>query len=257
MRYTYFACLFTIAILVSGCSMLSQTPSKIVNQPESPEVTRILSNLSQFNTDILTFKGTGKIKLWKKDGSQIVRSAWTVARPNKIRVVIQGITGFPVASMAADGKRFYMLSYGQDSFYQADVQDPSLEKIVSIPVTAGDIIKLISGVVPIRKYRSSALLPWPSQNGYILSLMGEKGIDVEKIYLDQTQMRIQHIEMFTLNGRLAYRVDFNGETEVEGFIVPARLVFNNDDGSGFQLDMDQFWPNTPVSSDMFVITPHG
>jgi len=257
MRYASFAWLLAIALLVSGCSTLSQTPSQIVNPPESQEVTRILLNLSQLNADLSTFKGTGKIKLWKKDGTQVVRSAWTGARPDKIRVVIQGITGFPVASMAADGNRFYLLSYSQDSFYQAEIQDPNLEKLVSISVTAGDLIKLISGVVPIRKYQSSTLLPASSQSGYILSLMGEKGINIEKIYLDQAQMRVQRIEMFTLKGQLAYRVDFNGETEVENFRVPARLVFNNDDGTGFQLDMDQFWPNAPVSSDMFVISPHG
>jgi outer membrane biogenesis lipoprotein LolB len=255
MRYAFFAWLL-VAMLVSGCSTLSRTPSQITNLPDSPEVTRILQNLSQLNADLSTFKGTGKIKFWKKDGIQVVRSAWTGARPDKIRVVIQGITGFPVASMAADGHRFYMLSYSQDSFYQAEIQDPDLEKLVSIPVTAGELIKLISGVVPIRKYRSSTLLPASSQSGYVVSLIGEKGIDTEKIYLDQTE-RVQRIEMFTLNGKLAYRVDFNGETEVEGFRIPARLVFNNDDGSGFQLDMDKFWPNAPVSSDMFVITPQG
>ena len=256
MHYASYARLFAIAIMVSGCGTLSQTPSQVAYPPESPEVSRILLNLSQLNADLLTFKGTGKIKLWKKDGTQVVRSAWTGARPDKIRVVIQGITGFPVASMAADGNRFYLLSYSQDSFYQTEIQDPNLEKLVSIPVTAGDIIKLISGVVPIRKYQSSTLLPSPSQNGYILSLKGEKGINIEKIYLNQTE-RVQRIEMFTLKGKLAYRVDFNGETEVEDFRIPARLVFNNDDGSGFQLDMDKFWPNAPVSSDMFVISPQG
>ncbi len=129
----------------------------MVKLPESPEVTRILLNLSQVNTDLLTFKGTGKLKLWKKDSVQVVRTAWTGARPDKIRIVIQGITGFPVASMAADGNWFYLLSYSQDSFYKAQVQNPDLEKLVSIPVTAGDIINLISGVVPIRQYHSSAL----------------------------------------------------------------------------------------------------
>jgi len=256
MRYASFVWLLAIAMLVSGCSTLSQTPSRVAYPPESPEVTRLLLNLSQLNADLSTFKGTGKIKLWKKDGTQVVRSAWTGARPDKIRVVIQGITGFPVASMAADGNRFYLHSYSQDSFYQAEIQDPSLEKIVSIPVTAGDLIKLMSGVVPIRKYQSSTLLPAPSQSGYILSLIGENGIDIEKIYLDLTE-RVQRIEMFTFKGQLAYRVDFIGETEVEEFRVPARLVFDNNDGSGFQLDMDQFWPNAPVSSDMFVITPQG
>ena len=256
MRLASYVWLLVSGVLVFGGCSLPQAPSRIAYPPESPEAARILMNLSQKNADLVTFKGTGKVKLWKKDGNQVVRSAWTGARPDKIRIVIQGITGFPVASMAADGHRLYLHSYSQDSFYEAEIQDPDLEKIVSIPVTAGDIIKLISGGVPIRRYWSSILLPAPSQSGYILSLLGEKGVNVEKIYLDQAE-RVQRIEMFTLKGQLAYRVDLSGETEVEDFRVPSRLVFNNDDGSGFQLDMDNFWPNAPVSSDMFVISPQG
>jgi outer membrane biogenesis lipoprotein LolB len=236
---------------------LTQTPSQSVAPPESPEVTSFLLNLRQVNTDLSTFKGTGKIKLWKKESVQVVRTAWTGARPDKIRIVIQGITGFPVASMAADGNWFYLLSYSQDSFYKAEVQNPDLEKLVSIPVTAGEIINLISGVVPIRQYHASTLMPLTNESGYVLSLMGEKGIGIEKIYLDPTRTHVHRIEMFTHKGQLAYRVDFNGETEVDGFRVPTRLIFSNDDGSGFQLDMDKFWPNAPVSPDMFVITPQG
>jgi hypothetical protein len=254
MRYVYWAWL-AIAVWVSGCSTL--IPSQVVNAPESPEVTNILLNLGQVNADLSTFKGTGKIKLWKKDSVQVVRTAWTGARPDKIRIVIQGITGFPVASMAADGNWFYLLSYSQDSFYKAEVHNPDLEKLVSIPVTAGDVINLVSGVVPIRQYQSSNLMQLQAESGYILSLMGERGVVIEKIYLDQARMRVHRIEIFTLKGQLAYRVDFSGETEVDGFRVPAMLIFSNDDGSGFQLDVDKFWPNAAVSPDMFVITPLG
>lgn len=252
MRYVYLICL-VIAVWVSGCGKLIQT--QVISIPDSPEVTGILQTLSQVNTELLTFKGTGKIKLWKNDNVQVVRSAWTGARPDKIRIVIQGITGFPVASMAADGNWFYLLSYSQDSFYKSQVQNPDLEKLVSIPVTAGDVINLVCGIVPIRQYRSSALMQLPAERGYVLSLMGENGVDVEKIYLDQTRMQVLRLEMFTLKGKLAYRVDFNGETEVDGFRVPERLIFSNDDGSGFQLDMDKFWPNASVSPDVFVISP--
>lgn len=254
MRYVYWAWL-AIAVWVSGCSTL--IPSQVVNAPESTEVTNILLNLGQVNADLSTFKGTGKIKLWKKDSVQVVRTAWTGARPDKIRIVIQGITGYPVASMAADGNWFYLLSYSQDSFYKAEVHNPDLEKLVSIPVTAGDVINLVSGVVPIRQYQSSNLMQLQAESGYILSLMGERGVVIEKIYLDQARMRVHRIEIFTLKGQLAYRVDFSGETEVDGFRVPAMLIFSNDDGSGFQLDVDKFWPNAAVSPDMFVITPLG
>jgi hypothetical protein len=240
---------------MTGCSSLTRTHPQVVYLPESPEVTEILVRLRHENTALLTFKGTGKLKLWKNEKVQLVRSAWTGARPDKIRIVIQGITGYPVAGMASDGTWFYLLSYSQNSFYKSETRNPDLEKLVSLPVTAEDIISLISGAVPVRTYRSSTLVQLPAESGYILSLIGEKGIDIEKIFLDQSRMRVRRIEMFTPKGLLAYRVDFNGENEVDGFRIPERLVFSNDDGSGFQLDMDQFWPNAPVSSDMFVITP--
>lgn len=255
MRYVYWAWLALAAIWVSGCAAL--TPLQTVRAPDSPEVANILLNLGQVNADLSTFKGTGKIKLWKKNSIQVVRAAWTGARPDKVRIVIQGITGFPVASMAADGDWFYLLSYSQDSFYKSEVHNPNLEMLVSIPVTAGDVIQLISGAVPIRRYQSSNLIQLPAETGFVLSLMGERGADVEKIYLDQARIRVYKIEMFTPEGKFSYRVDIDGETEVDGFRIPEKLVFSNDDGSGFQLDVDKFWPNAAVSPDMFVITPQG
>jgi hypothetical protein len=255
MRYAYWVWLAALAIWVSGCGTLP--PAQLVNAPESPEVTKILHDMGQINAGLLTFKGTGKIKLWKKDSVQVVRTAWTGARPDKIRIVISGITGFPVASMAADGNWFYLMSYSQDSFYKTQEHNPDLEKLVSIPVTAADIISLVSGAVPIRQYRYSTLKQMPDESGYILSLMGERGNDVEKIYLNRTRDRAYRIEMFTLKGKPAYHADLSGETAADGFRIPARLVFGSDNGAGFQLDIDKFWPNSPVSQDMFVITDQG
>jgi hypothetical protein len=254
MRYLCWLWLI-LAVWMTGCGSLTRMHPQVVNLPESPEVTGILMRLRQENAALLTFKGTGKLKLWKNEKVQVVRSAWTGARPDKIRIVIQGITGYPVAGMASDGAWFYLLSYSQNSFYKSETRNPDLEKLVSVPVTVEDIISLVSGAVPIRPYRSSTLVQLPAESGYILSLIGEKGIDIEKIYLDQSRLRVRRVEMFTPKGPLAYQVDFNGETEVDGFRIPERLVFGNGDGSGFELDMDKFWPNSPVSSDMFVITP--
>ena len=255
MRYAYWIWFAMIALWASGCATLTQTQA--VKMPDSPEVTRILQSLSQANADLLSYKGTGKLMLRKGDGVQVVRAAWTGVRPDKIRIIIQGITGFPIAGMAADGSWLYLMSYSQDSYFKEEVHNPNLKKLVSIPVTAADVISLLSGVVPIRQYQSSILMPMPAQSGYVLSLMGKRGIDIEKIYLDQTRMQVLKIEMFTPEGQPAFRVEFGGESEFDGFRVPERFVFSDDNGVGFQLDVDKFWPNAPVSPDMFVISPQG
>lgn len=244
-----------VAVWLSGCATLKQPPLQAVHIPDSPEVMAIVSQLRQANDDISTFKGTGKLKLWKNGKHQIVRAAWTGARPGRIRIVIQGITGVPVASMAADGAWYYLLSYSENSFFKAESRNPDLEKLVSIPVTVEDIIRLISGGVPIRPYISSRLDQMPDASGYLLSLVGNDGHVIENIMLDNSRSQVKHIEFFTPAGKMAYRVDFGGQTEVEGFRAPERLIFGNGDGSGFQLDLDQFWPNAPVSPEIFVITP--
>lgn len=251
----------TLAFLSSGCSAIKdrvhKTPSDSARLSESPEIAKILLDIGKTNSDLFTFKGTGKIRLWKKEGSQTLRSAWIGAHPDKIRIVLQGVTGVPVASMATDGSWLYLFSYTQDSLYKTEVRDPSLERLVSIPVTTGDIIKLISGIIPVRQFALCALHPDPHQDGYILTLQTEKGVDIEKIYMDKTKTRVTRIEIFSGKGRMAYSVDFEGETEIEEFMIPARLVFRSDEESGFQLDIDKFWPNAPASSDMFVIAPSG
>jgi hypothetical protein len=246
-----------VVLFLAGCSKQIKPMQQTVRPPESPEITEILTKLTHENPDLSTFKGTGKIKFWKKNETQIVRAAWTGSQPDKLRIVIQGITGYPVASMAADGYRFYLLSYTQNSYYKSDAKDPNLEKLVSVPVTASEIIKLLSGTLPIREYYSSDLIQQGASEGYALSLKNEKGTEIEKIHLDQDKSRIQRVEMFTPKGEPAYKVELTGETEVDGYKVPSRLVFNNEEGLGFQLDMDQFWPNAPVSPDLFMITPQG
>ncbi len=251
-----------LVFLSSGCSAIKNRvhaiPSDAVKLSEAPEIAEILLDISRINSGLFTFKGTGKIRLWTKEGSRTLRYAWIVAHPDKIRIVLQGVTGVPVASMAADGSWLYLFSYTQDdSFYKTEVKDPSLERLVSIPVTTGDIIKLVSGNIPVRNFALCTMYPDTNREGHILGLLTEKGFDMEKIYLDRTKKRVRRIEIFSDKGRMAYSVDFEGETEIEEFIIPARLVFRGDEESGFQIDIEKFWPNTPVSSDMFVITPSG
>ena len=253
MRRYFTLLIFATAVWVSGCSTLQKAPDT-ASQPDSPEVAAILQQIGQTNSELLTFKGSGKIKLWKKHDVHVLHAIWVGFRPDKIRIVIEAVSGFPTVGMAADGNWFYLLSYGQNTYYKAEVKDPNLEKLVSVSITAGDIIQLISGGIPIRPYQSSTLLP--SSDSCLLSL--RKGrVDIEKIYLDVKRTRVQRIEMFTDSGDLAYRVDRAGENEYDGFRIPASLTFETANDSGFQLDTESFWPNVPAPPQLFVITPEG
>lgn len=255
MRHVSLLLMATVVLILSGCATLGNAPSLAVKQPDTPEVSGILTHLGQINAGLQTFKGTGNVKLWKKNGVQVLHAVWSGFRPDKLRIVLEGISGFPVASMAADGDWFYLLSYSDNNFYKSEIKNPDLEKLVSIPVPVSDLIFLISGGIPIRNYFSSTLSH--AGSGYMLSLHGDRNIDVERIYLDADKKQVQRIDIFSEKGQLSYRVDRVEQADINGFEFPKQLVFSGDTGPRFQLDIRNFWPNAAVFPDMFVITPQG
>ncbi len=257
-RYVSFL-IVGVALMAAGCATLTgggpNASAITVKQPDTPEIAGILARLDQVNAELQTFKGAGNVKLWKKNGVQVLHAVWSGFRPDKLRIVLEGIAGFPVASMAADGDWFYLLSYSDNNYYKSEMKHPDLEKLVSLPVPVSDLICLMSGGIPIRDHFASVASS--TEAGYMVSLRGDKNVDLERIYLDANKRQVQRIDFFSDKGQLSYRVDRLEHMDVNGFELPARLVFSGDAGPRFQLDAKNFWPNAAVFPDMFVITPQG
>jgi hypothetical protein len=52
-----------------------------------------------------------------------------------------------------------------------------------------------------------------------------------------------------------YRLELIGMQEIKSYRVPYRLRVSNDDGAGFQLDLDRYWADATVSPSVFTLTP--
>jgi hypothetical protein len=42
---------------------------------------------------------------------------------------------------------------------------------------------------------------------------------------------------------------------IKGYQVPSRLSISSDEGMGFQLEVQNYWADVPVSPSMFVLDP--
>jgi hypothetical protein len=265
----------------SGCSTIAPVvtggPDDLKTLSEAGEVVSYLKNQ---NLHLKTFKGIGRITFWENNKKDMTTGiAWVGSVPDRLRIALRSVSGQPVVSFASDGQWLYVVNHGRGKFYKQRSGKSTMKKILSIPVTSGDIVNILAGRIFIDNYDSAVLIknnhpgrmpggtsschtalsskkePFGNEDGYILVLKKGLGNICENIYLDADRKQVRKVEIFYLSGDLKYRAEFKRMQEIEGYSVPSSLVLSTDDGSGFKLDVDRYWVGVSVSPSMFVLTP--
>ncbi|MGD9113303.1 MAG: hypothetical protein PVF14_19675 [Desulfobacterales bacterium] len=249
-----------LAIFLMGCSSFISKTSQQTPEKDYLAVTgaqEVLSRLKTQNQELKSFKGIGKIKLWLEGELKIdERIAWIGADPNKLSIVVL-VSGYPAIKIANDGKWFYYYEANQDQpiYKKIRATDASLERLLSIKINPGEIIALLKGRVPLREHDSAFLLQNNTTGGLVLILKKKWWGVTEKIFLDQEKTQVSLMEFFSRSGSISYRAQFKEMQDISGYQVPSRLYLFNKEGSTIQLDIQRYWTDVPVSSEMFVLSP--
>lgn len=245
----------------AGCSSftggISREQQKPPDAAAGAEAQTVLAALSSHNAGLINFKGKGKIKVWQKGRLKFKETVyWVASETSKISIVFL-IGGYPAVKMASDGKWFYYYEIGKGDpiFKKIAASDASLKRIVSISIQTDDVLSLLAGRVPIREHHSAILEPQEAKPGYVLILKKRWWGVAEKIYLDQTKMQAQQVEMYNRSGSLIYRAQFDEMQTIKEYRVPARLSITNGTDANFELDIHAFWADVAVTPSMFVLKP--
>jgi hypothetical protein len=269
----FFICIF----FISGCTGLSHRISEESKEfHSSSEAKEIISILVSQNHTLKTIKGVGKITFLEKEIT--TRIAWVASTPDKIRITLSSVSGHPMISAATDGQWFYFFSHATGDFYKKRPTNFNMKRFFSISIKSEDIVNILLGRIPVVEYDSAGLMEDRSIKG--LSAINSKSVEVsslnkdikgnknssvlllknkwgnvrEKIYLNDRQ-DAHKIEMFDSTGALVYRLELIRMQEIQSYRVPYRLKVSNDDGMGFQLDLDRYWADAVVSPSVFTLAP--
>ena len=274
------AILFICIFFISACTSLSHRISEKSKEfPSSSEAKAIISILKSQNHALKTIKGVGKITFLEiKEKEMTSRIAWVVSTPDKIRITLSSVSGHPMVSAASDGQWFYFVSHASGDFYKKRVTNFNMKRFFSISIKSADIVNILLGRIPVAEYDSVGLMEDRSikdlsainsksvevsslnkdirgtKNSSVLLLRNKWGNVREKIYLND-KLDAHRVEMFDLAGTLVYRLELIRMQEIKSFQIPYRLKISNDDGAGFQLDMDRCWADATISSSVFTLTP--
>ena len=272
--------LFICIFFFSACTSLHHRMSEESKEFRSPSKAKaIISILKSQNHKLKTIKGVGRITfLESKEKEMVTRIAWVLSTPDKIRITLSSVSGHPMISAASDGRWFYFVSHASGDFYKKRPTNFNMERFFSIAIKSEDIVNILFGRIPFVEYDSTDLIKDRSlkgrsgkdsetaevsslnkdikrnNNSCVLLLKNKWGNVREKIYLND-RLDAHKVEMFDLTGALVYRLELIGMQEIKSYRVPYRLKVSNDDGSGFQLDLDRYWADAAVSSSVFTLTP--
>jgi hypothetical protein len=250
--------LLTAGFLFSSCAFFKSSKElEITPAAQTTEIRNLLATLQTKNATLKNFKGIGNIKLWQNGIIQIDnRMAWIGEKPVKLSIAVW-VSGFLAIKLAIDGKSLYYLeTQGQDTvFKKFPANDPNLKKIISIPITSSDIVLLLAGGIPIRKFNSVDLIEVKADNGYVLVLKERWWGIREKIYFNASRSQVRQIDVFDRSGSLIYRAKIENMQPVKGYQVPFRIRITNNEGADFQLDVDQYWANVDPPASAFVLAP--
>jgi len=258
MKYAFFFSIFFL-VFVSSCTGIHNKLFKNSKEKSEPSLQgkafSIISAIQKRNSSLRTFKGLGKISLSNNGESLNARVAWVGSYPNQLRFEILGIGGHPLLSFSFNNDQQFFISHTDKTFYHRKDTDADLEDLTAISIKLNDIMKLLTGRIPVYEYFDFEIIEDSSGTGRILVLKNKWTGVCEKLYLDEENTKIYKIEVFGLIGGLTYRAVFDGGMEIESMEVPSKLTLTDGNGASLSLRIDRYLKNIPVSSSVFVLEP--
>jgi hypothetical protein len=246
------------ALLILGCAVFRPARElEITPAEKATEVRDLLSVLKTQNEALRNFKGIGNIQIRQDSRLQLdQRVAWIGEKPVKLSIAVL-ISGYPAVKLANDGKWLYYLEvHGQDTtFRKIPASDPSLKKLISIPISSSEVITLLTGQIPMPQFDSAALIEEKALPGYVLVLKEKWWGIRQKIYYDQSISEVRRVDVFQRSGALKYRAEIKNRQSINGFQVPLQLRLLTHDGADCLLMIDRYWVNVDPPPSVFVLAP--
>ena len=215
---------------------------------------RLLAKLYHRNQTLKTFKGIGNIRIWNAAGSQSARIAWLGDIDGRLRLEILGPAGRPLMKMAYDGNCFYYYSVDTQEIRKHWLSNPSLERVIDVPVTIRELVFFLAGRFPVYAHGQVEIIQTDAAGADQLLLRRFLSGIVEKITLASDHASVSAVSVYDGQSP-AYTAKLSDYRQIDGFSIPGQIGLTNGGAAGLVIQIHQYWPNISVEDQQFVISP--
>ncbi|SMC92200.1 hypothetical protein SAMN02746065_11548 [Desulfocicer vacuolatum DSM 3385] len=246
-----FMVLLLCLCLGTGCSFLDKKPAKDI------KARHMATKVQDTNRDIVTSRGTGNLILTRNEKTEHYRMAWVAQWPLCLRMTLLS-SGIPVETIAANGKSVTLVSHtGQHAPHTINRANPSLVKIISLPVRLGEIIALLTGKIPLR---GSENVIWQRDGDTASTLIFKNwmGAPTEKIFLNKNRQVVDYWQLAS-GGPPAIKLHFDEFKSFNGYTIAGKTIFTDNRNRKLVLEITAFAPNISLKNkpQIFHLTESG
>lgn len=248
---TRFVYLAAIAFILSGCAHLRPETNPLLDR----KAFLLADQARLFNSHILTGKGSGWAKLQTKTKVTRYKIAWAAVFPDKIRLTFI-ISGFPVETIITTGEKVTFFSHtGEHTKYSYPSQDPDMEDYIQVPVKMSEVISILLGRLPVKRFDDAYFSPQDSSLSTII-LKQKFKTTTQSLYINS-------------NGKTDRLVNSSGAEDLlyEMIIkkykpygpgdIPVEIEIKDKNGRKLTLEIRNFQPNPPIKDALFELTESG
>jgi len=238
-------------LIFSGCALHRPATNPLLDKKAL-----LFANQTQsFNQHIITSKGTGWARIETKTKTDKFKIAWAVVSPNKIRITFL-MSGLPVETIIATGEKITFFSHtGEHSKYSYNSKDPDMEDYIQVPIKMSEIILILLGRIPVKKFDNAYFSPSDPSLSSISLEQNWKGVTQSLHFNDKG--KIHGLKSRDLSGKLLYEIMITQYKIYDFGNIPIKIEIKDMDNRKLTLDITSFQPNPPIKESVFQLTEPG
>jgi len=242
--------LILAAWLPSACTRFS--PPDIQRDMAAEQ---LVAGLRLTNADLTRFKCVGKIILsGPKQPAQNFRAALAGQLTDRLRIDMFAPFGGSAGTVSSDGKHLFLVMHPSREYYKRRFGSGSLEPVIQINVTVGDLLELLVGRIPMDTELFPRLGVDENEAQPHLVLVDRWGRTHQRITVDDSMHPVAS-EWFDGHQNPIYSLTVTGTQIIDGFVLPKRIDLSGASGERVTVILERYDANARFDDSLFIPAP--
>lgn len=238
------------AWLTSACARFSPPDSQRDLAAE-----QVLAGLRSTNADLTRFKCVGKIIMsGPKQPLQSFRAAIAGQLSDHLRIDMFAPFGGAAGTVSSDGKHLFLVMHPSREYYKKRFGSGSLEQMINIDVSVGDLLELLVGRIPMDADFSARLAPDENERQPDLLLVDRWGRTRQRVTVDDSMHPVASV-WFDGHRNPIYTLTVTGTQTIDGFVLPMRIDLSGPSGERVTVFLERYEVDVRFDESLFTPAP--
>ena len=189
-----------------------------------------------------------------RQSAQSFRAAMAGQLSDRLRIDMFAPFGGSAGTVSSDGKHLFLVMHPSREYYKKRLGSGSLEQMIQIDVSVGDLLELLVGRIPMDTEFSARLAYDENQAQPHLVLVDRWGRTRQRVTVDASMHPVASV-WFDDHQNPIYTLTVTGTQTIDGFVLPMRIDLSAPSGERVSVTLDRYEVNARFDESLFTPAP--